>query len=102
MLNPAHDQFNTIPNISLSFNQFKDFFENAQGCSDLVPLCNEYDSNPEELQKIIKFIHPIVLDKSIKNRLTRIANKLKKIQDLNFRPNSNMDRNEDETLNLSS
>lgn len=72
LLNPAQDLFNTTPKISLFFNQFKDFFENAKGCPDLVTLCNEYDSNPEEFLKTIKSIHPVLPDKSIKNRLIKL------------------------------
>lgn len=88
--------------VCIVFNQFKNFFENAQGCTDLSRLCNEYSSNTEELLIIIKSIHYVVPDKSIKNRLTRLVIKLKKIQDVNCSQNLIIDGNDNETFYSSS
>lgn len=36
---PTQDLFNANPQISLSLNQFKNFFENVQGCTGFKSLC---------------------------------------------------------------
>jgi len=97
-LDPTQDFFDSNSEISLTFNQFKDFFENAQGYTDLGNLCAEYQTSPENIIKIIKTIHPVVTTKSIKNRLTRLLNALKKIQDFSYSQTSNFDFNEDKAF----
>jgi len=97
-LDPAQDLFDSNPVVSLSFSQFKDFFENAQGCTDLENLCLEYQTSSENIIEIIKTVYPVVSNKSVKNRLTRLLNALKKIQDFSHSQTSNVDCNEDEII----
>ena len=96
-LDPTKDLFNSNPQLSLSLNQFKDFFENSQGCTDLESLCTEHRSSPENIIEIIANIYPVVKIKSIKNRLTRLSKALKKIQNFNSSQTSYADSNDDET-----
>ncbi|KAE9523888.1 hypothetical protein AGLY_015776 [Aphis glycines] len=71
------------PQMSLSLNQFKDFFENSQGCTDLESLYTEHHSSPENIIQIITNIYPVVTIKSIKNRLTRLSKALEKVRNIN-------------------
>ncbi|KAE9544889.1 hypothetical protein AGLY_000432 [Aphis glycines] len=82
-LNPTKDLFNSNPQMSLSLNQFKDFFENSQGCTDLESLCTEHHSSPENIIQIITNICPVLTIKSIKNRLTRLSKALEKVRNIN-------------------
>lgn len=75
-LEPSRELFKNIPESPLSFEQFKDFIENAQGGTDLDSLCIEYQSSPKAIIKIIETIRPGLTAKSIKNRLTRLSNAL--------------------------
>ena len=97
-LNPTKDLFNSNPqNMSLSLNQFKDFFENSQGCTDLESLCTEHNSTPENIIQIISNIYPVVTIKSIKNRLTRLSKALEKVRNINSSQTFYPDSNDDET-----
>ena len=96
-LNPTKNLFNSIPPMSLSLSQFKDFFENSQGCTDLESLCNEHHSSPENIIQIITNIYPAITIKSIKNRLTRLSKALEKVQNLNSSQNLCPSNNDEET-----
>jgi len=96
-LNPTKDLFNSNPQMSLSLNQFKDFFENSQGCTDLESLCTEYHSSPENIIQIITNIYPVITIKSIKNRLTRLSKALEKVRNLNSSQTFYADSNDDKT-----
>lgn len=96
-LNPTKDLFNSNPQMSLSLNQFKDFFENSQGCTDLESLCMEHNSSPENIIQIITNIYPVITIKSIKNRLTRLSKALEKVRNINSSQTSYADSNDDET-----
>lgn len=78
-LDSTQDLFDTHLDFSLTFDQFRDFFGSAKGCSDLENLCNKYASSPDDILEIISTIYPNVTVKSTKNRLTRLSNALKKI-----------------------
>jgi len=96
----TQDLLDTHPDFSLTFKQFKDFFESVKGCTDLSNLCIKYASSPEDILEIISTIYPNVTVKSTKNRLTRISNALKKIiiQDSNTSQNAASDSYDDETF----
>lgn len=96
-MEPSRELFKNIPESPLSFEQFKDFIENAQGGTDLDSLCIEYQSSPEAIIKIIETIRPVLTAKSIKNRLTRLSNALYESENFNDSQASNLDWNEDET-----
>lgn len=98
-LDPTQGLFDAHLDFSLTFEQFRDFFESAKGCSDLENLCNEYASTPDDILEIISTIYPNVTVKSTKNRLTRISNALKKIiHDFNACQNVEPDGDDDETF----
>ncbi|CAI6372336.1 unnamed protein product [Macrosiphum euphorbiae] len=96
-LDPTEDLFNSNPQMPLSLNQFKDFFENSQGCTDLESLCTEHNTSPEIIIEIITNIYPAVKMKSIKNRLTRLSKALETVQVFKFCQTSNANSNDDET-----
>jgi len=50
---------------------------------NLKNVCIKYLSSPDNVLEIIKTIYPNGTDKSSKNRLNRISNALKKIQEVN-------------------
>ncbi|KAL4104495.1 hypothetical protein QTP88_019791 [Uroleucon formosanum] len=78
-LDSTQDLFDTHLDFSLTFDQFRNFFKSAKGCSDLENVCNKYASSPEDILEIISTIYPNVTVKSAKNHLTRISIALKKI-----------------------
>ncbi|CAI6364340.1 unnamed protein product [Macrosiphum euphorbiae] len=95
----TRDLFDTHLDFSLTFDQFRDFFESSKGCSDLENLCNKYACSPDDILEIISTIYPNVTVKSAKNRLTRLSNALKKIiQDFNACQNADPDGDDDETF----
>ncbi|CAI6365023.1 unnamed protein product [Macrosiphum euphorbiae] len=95
----TRDLFDTHLDFSLTFDQFRDFFESSKGCSDLENLCNKYACSPDDILEIISTIYPNVTVKSAKNRLTRLSNALKKIiQDFNACQNADPDEDDDETF----
>lgn len=44
-LDSTQDLFDTHPDFSLTFKEFKNFFENAKGCTNLSNLCIKYASS---------------------------------------------------------
>ncbi|KAL4126296.1 hypothetical protein QTP88_010518 [Uroleucon formosanum] len=70
-LESTHELFNSHPDFSLTYNQFKDFLECSKGCSELGNLCIKYLSSPDNIIEIISTNYPNVTVKSAKNRLTR-------------------------------
>ncbi|KAL4132833.1 hypothetical protein QTP88_009922 [Uroleucon formosanum] len=96
-LDPTKDLFKSNPLMFLSLNQFKDFFENSQGCTDLESLCTKHNSSPENIIEVITNIYPVVKTKSIKNRLTRLSKALEKVQNFNSSQTPFSDSSDDET-----
>jgi hypothetical protein len=70
-LDSTQDLFDTHLDFSLNFDEFKEFFDSAKGCSDLEKLCIKYKSSPGNILEVISTIYPNVTVKSAKNRLTR-------------------------------
>jgi len=97
-LDSTLDLFDTHLDFSLTFDEFKEFFESAKCCSDLEKLCTNYNSSPDNILEIISTIYPNVTVKSAKNRLTRISNALKKIVSLSDSQNANSNCDDDETF----
>ncbi|KAE9524010.1 hypothetical protein AGLY_015657 [Aphis glycines] len=96
-LNPTKDLFNSNPQMSLSLNPFKDFFENSQGCTDLESLCTKHHNSLENIIQIITNIYPVVTIKSIKNSLTRLSKALEKVRNINVSQTLYAVSNDDET-----
>ncbi|KAL4104307.1 hypothetical protein QTP88_019608 [Uroleucon formosanum] len=99
-LESTHELFNSHPDFSLTYNQFKDFLECSKGCSELGNLCIKYLSSPDNIIEIISTIYPNVTVKSAKNRLTRLSNALKKIQKSTVSQTSMIDCEDYETFYL--
>ena len=97
-LESTQDLFNTHPDFSLNYNQFKDFLECSKGCSELENLCIKYLTSPDNILEIISTIYPNVTVKSAKNRLTRLSNALKKIQNFTDSQTPMIDCEDDETF----
>lgn len=93
-LNPTKYLLNSNPQMSLSLNQFKDFFENSHWSREFM-YGAQYQSrkyNPNHYKHL-----PVVTIKSIKNRLTRLSKALKKVQNINSIQTFYADSNDDET-----
>lgn len=97
-LESTHELFNSHPDFSLTYNQFKEFLECSKGCSELGNLCTKYLSSPDNIIEIISTIYPNVTVKSAKNRLTRLSNALKKIQNFTDSQTSMIDCEDYETF----
>lgn len=60
----------------LNFDQLVAFLENVKGSPDPLSIATEFTSDIEELLVMLKNIYPILTHRSIKNRITRIQNKI--------------------------
>lgn len=65
------------PFFPLTYDRFKDFFENVQGARNAMKIALNYTDDLKSLKAMITYIHPYAT-KNLKNRLTRIKNKLNK------------------------
>lgn len=73
---PAFDHAEN--NFVLSYNQFQSFLENAFGIENPVAIAKEYTADIKALTDMIKTVYPLLIDRSIKNRLHRLKRKLEK------------------------
>lgn len=65
-------------NFVLSYNQFQSFLENTFGIENPVAIAKEYTADIKALTDMIKTVYPLLIDRSIKNRLHRLKRKLEK------------------------
>lgn len=73
---PAFDKAEN--NFVLSYNQFQSFLENTFGIENPVAIAKEYNVDIKALTDMIKTVYPLLIDRSIKNRLHRLKRKLEK------------------------
>lgn len=79
MLEPARVYFeNKQPKSSITFEKITDFLENVQGSPDPLSVAYLYTSNIPHLLELLTEIRPLLNHRSIKNRITRIKNKINK------------------------
>lgn len=71
---PAFDKAEN--NFVLSYNQFQSFLENTFGIENPVAIAKEYTADIKALTDMIKTVYPLLIDRSIKNRLHRLKRKL--------------------------
>lgn len=65
----------------LTYAQFRDFFENAQGNKEnLLEMASEYTSDKNILPAMLYDLYPFLHDSKIKNKFTRLRNKLNTLQ----------------------
>ena len=60
----------------VDYDWFKDFIENATSCSDPLSISKNYTSNTQSLITMINTLYLLLKIKLIKNRFTRIQNRL--------------------------
>lgn len=77
MLEPAREQY-LKTNSALSFDAISHFLINAYGNTDPLSLAKTYTENVQDLLDSIDKIYPILHDKTLKNRCTRLIKKVRK------------------------
>lgn len=60
----------------LSYDNFVDFLENAFPNPNPISIANNYTDKIPELVNMIKFLYPHFTSPQLKNRCTRLINKL--------------------------
>lgn len=77
LLAPAKQEIENNPNSYLiNYTQFKSFLENAFGSANPGEIAIEYTDNINDLVTMMRNIYPFLVERSIKNRFSRIINKL--------------------------
>lgn len=65
---------------SLDYIQFKSFLEKTKGSSDINEIAREYTDNNDDIISILRNTYPLLKERSIKNRFTRLIKKLSPIE----------------------
>ncbi|CAK9796158.1 Transposon TX1 uncharacterized 82 kDa protein [Anthophora quadrimaculata] len=60
----------------LTYHQFARFLENAFGALNPLEIAQDYTSNTLDIIKMLNRVHPLLKDRSIKNRTRRLYKKL--------------------------
>lgn len=77
-LDPIRDIITKKPDsYIMDFDQLVLFLENVQGSPDPLSIAKEFTQDIEELLLMLRNIYPLLTHRSIKNRITRIQNKIK-------------------------
>ena len=63
-------------NFILIYCQFKCLLENACGTGNPIDIIEDYTQDSKALLHMIEAIHPLLKDRSLKNRIRRLAKKL--------------------------
>lgn len=74
---PIEKLVSTNPQFPLNFPQLQSFFENSFGVKDIAPVAEKYTQDTTALICMLKEIIPTVINRSLKNRITRLITKLK-------------------------
>lgn len=93
LLTPCEAEIESNPNkYVMTYDQLKDFLENAYGQNDVLTISKDYTEDTVALLKMLNQIYPILEHRSIKSRLTRLMTKLKSqlIQDIGKVENSSL------------
>lgn len=77
------------PNKLMNYVQFKNFIENTRGAKNPVTIAKDYCKNVTELTSLMQELYPLLEDRSIKSRFTRIINKLGKSESKEITGSSN-------------
>lgn len=78
-LNPVRDMLDQNPeNYILDFRQLVDFLENAHGSKNPLKVADRYTKDTEELLIMLDNIYPALNHHSIKCRITRLRNQIRK------------------------
>lgn len=67
---------NNPDNYILNYDNLKDLIENAHGHKNKAQLIYEYTPEPPKLQQMLKNLYPLLQDTKMKNRFTRLINKI--------------------------
>ena len=69
-------------NFILDFHQFKSLLENACSIENPFEITKDYTQDTNALLHMIETMHPILKDRSVKNRVRRLAKKLAQAQQI--------------------
>ncbi len=75
-LAPVKERIEGSNNV-LTYDQLKDFLENTYGVSNPLQISLSYTKETGKLIEMLKEIYPLLSDRGIKSRFTRIMKKLK-------------------------
>lgn len=56
----------------LDYDQLKNLLETFQNCSNIVPVALEYTNNISDIVKLLKETHPLLTERSIKIKFTKL------------------------------
>nr|CAI5863235.1 unnamed protein product [Callosobruchus analis] len=69
---------NHSPPLVLNTNQLKSLLENTHGVQDITSIINDYTRDIKGLIEMLLLIYPHILDRTLKNRCTRLRKKLER------------------------
>jgi len=75
-IEPARNLFDNNKDINIDFDQLKNIIINIQGNSDPIDICKQYGTDTKTLLNTIELVRPLIKSQGLKNRLTRLSNKL--------------------------
>jgi len=75
-IEPARILLDNNKDINIDFDQLKNIIINIQGNSDPIDICKQYGTDTKTLLNTIELVRPVIKSQSLKNRLTRLSNKL--------------------------
>lgn len=86
-----HELFSKNPDdFNIPFDSFKNFLENSHGNSDPLNEARRITNDVSSLLKIMKMLYSRLVDRSLKNRFTRISKRVRKqLQDESLELSSN-------------
>ena len=88
MFQPTKENLNNNPSeYEVNLNQLKLLIEYCQGAQNISSIVKDYTDNTEGLIDTLENLYPLLNERTIKVRFTKIINKLKKI--VNETPNAN-------------
>lgn len=75
-IEPARILLDNNKDINIDYDQIKNIIINIQGNSDPIDICKQYGTDTKTLLNTIELVRPVIKSQSLKNRLTRLSNKL--------------------------
>ncbi|CAH1110460.1 unnamed protein product [Psylliodes chrysocephalus] len=76
MLQPVKQYIDDHKEFILNFNQLANLLDNVHGSPDAIIVVNEYTTDYPSLITMLESIHPLLQDRTIKTRCTKLKKKL--------------------------
>ena len=90
------------PNLlKTSFNKIKAFLENSYGSNDPLSEAHRLTTNAMDIISDLQEIHPLIQDRALKSRITRICKKMNKQMEQNYDTQSQSSTDQEQDPNLS-